>query len=62
MLSKEEIKEVKIKSASRYECADIKVECPNCKLTYTEYANCDDNWHIVECDRCGTKYKYRYNW
>ncbi len=62
MLSKEEIKEVKIKSASRYECADIKVECPNCKAIYTEYANCDDDWHIVECDRCGTKYKYRYNW
>lgn len=57
-----EIKEVEIKSALRYECADISVECPNCKLLYKEYANSDDDWHIVECDRCGTKYKYRYNW
>lgn len=57
-----EIKEVEIKSAFRHECADISVECPNCKLLYKEYANSDDDWHIVECDRCGTKYKYRYNW
>jgi hypothetical protein len=55
-------KEVKIKNAFKHECVDITVECPNCKLEYKEYANNDDDWHIVECDRCGTRYKYRYNW
>lgn len=56
------MQEVRIKSAYRYECADITVECPNCKLTYKEIANSDDDYHIVECDKCGTKYKYKYNW
>lgn len=57
-----EIKEVETKIISRYECVDIKVECPNCGLDYIEYSNNDDEWHIVKCDRCGANYKYRYNW
>ena len=42
--------------------ADITVRCPSCKLPYTEYDLYDDDWHTVECDRCGTKYKFRDNW
>ena len=45
-----------------FEVAEVKVECPNCKLQYTEHFNCDDEWHYIECDRCGTRYKYRVNW
>ena len=58
----EDIKEVEKRILSKYEVVDIKVECPNCGLDYIEFANCDDDWHYIECDRCGTKYKYRYNW
>ena len=56
------IESIPIEEIYRYEVVDIKVKCPNCGLEYTEYNNCDDNWHIIECDKCGKKYKYRYNW
>lgn len=59
---KDKIQNVKIEEVYRHETVDITVKCPNCGLTYTEYNNYDDEWHFIECDRCGTKYKYRYNW
>lgn len=42
--------------------ADIMVRCPVCKLPHREYDEFDDEWHIIECDRCGQKYKYRTIW
>ena len=58
----EKIEQVELQECNRHEVVDITVECPKCKLEYTERDNNDDNWHFIECDRCGTKYKYRYSW
>lgn len=57
-----EILEVEIEKKEIRTTADITVRCPKCKLPYTEYDCYDDDWHKVECDRCGTKYKYRDKW
>lgn len=59
---RDEFQVVPIKEANRHEVVDITVKCPNCGLEYTEYDNYDDDWHFIECDRCGKKYKYKYNW
>lgn len=56
------IEKVSIKEAYRHEAVDITVNCPKCGLEYKEYNNNDDEWHFIECDRCGIIYKYRYNW
>lgn len=59
---KENIKRVPLEECNRHEVVDITVKCPKCGLEYTEYDNNDDDFHYIECDRCGTKYKYRYEW
>lgn len=59
---RDEFQTVPIEKVYRRESADITVKCPICGLEYTEYDNYDDEWHFLECDRCGKKYKYKYNW
>lgn len=58
----EKIEQVVTKLSPLYEVVDVTVECPKCRLEYNEYANCDDDWHYIKCDKCGTKYKYKVNW
>lgn len=58
----EKIEQVELKECYRHEVVDITVECPKCKLEYTEWNNNDDEMHFIECDKCGTKYKYKYVW
>lgn len=59
-LYKEKIQKVPLEKCYRHEVVDITVKCPKCGLEYTEYDNNDDELHYIECDRCGTIYKYRY--
>ena len=55
------IEKVDIEEAKRHETVDITVECPKCGLKHTGYDIEDDDWHIIQCDSCGKKYKYKYN-
>lgn len=57
----EKIQKVDFKEILKYEVADITVECPKCKLQYTDVCD-DDETHYIECDRCGEIYYYKFNW
>lgn len=54
-----EILSVEIENKETRVATDITVRCPICKLPYYEYDTEVYDWHIIECDRCGTKYKYK---
>lgn len=54
-----EILSVEIEEKETRVATDITVRCPICKLPYYEYDAEVYDWHIIECDRCGTKYKYK---
>lgn len=58
----EELIEAEIERVTMRQTADITTRCPYCKLPHTEYDEFDDEWHIIECDRCGRKYKYHKSW